>query len=175
MLRAVLPRLFPDGEVQFRYIPFQGKQDLERQLVRRLRGYANPKARFVIIRDQDANPNCKEIKRRLVDLCIQAGKPDALVRIACKEVESFYLADLNAVELGLDIKGLAKQQQSKKFRAPDYLGSPAKELGTLTHGKYQKVGGSRQIGKYLDIANVRSESFRQLITGICRLATFENT
>lgn len=174
MLRGLLPRLFPDGEVQFRYIPFQGKQDLERQLVRRLRGYANPDAKFVIIRDQDVNPNCKEIKQRLADLCNQAGKPEALVRIACKEVESFYLADLSAVELGLEIKGLSKQQQSKKFRAPDYLGSPAKELTALTNGKYQKVGGSRQIGKYLDIGNVRSESFRQLISGIRKLATFEN-
>lgn len=173
MLRGLLPRMFPGTGIQFRFIPFQGKQDLEKQLVRRLRGYVNPRARFVVIRDQDAHPDCKAVKKSLVDLCVQAGKPDALVRIACREVETFFLADLNAVELGLEIQGLSKRQQSKKFRSPDYLGSPSKELATLTHGRYQKVGGSRQIGKHLDIANVRSESFMQLVTGIRRLAIFD--
>ncbi len=173
MLRGLLPRMFPDTSIRFRFIPFQGKQDLEKQLVRRLRGYVNPHARFVVIRDQDAHPDCKVVKKSLVDLCVLAGKPDALVRIACREVEAFFLADLKAVELGLDLHGLTKHQQSKKFRSPDYLGSPAKELATLTRGKYQKVGGSRQIGKYLDTSNARSESFKQLVTGIRRLAIFD--
>ena len=111
-----------------------------------------------------------EIKSKLVDLCIQAGKPGALVRIACRELESFYLADLLAVELGLGISGLAKLQLGKKFRSPDYLGAPSRELTTLTRGKYQKVGGSRSIGKHMQLNNERSDSFRNLISGIRRLA-----
>lgn len=170
MLEGVLHRLLPEGEFVFKYIVFQGKQDLEKQLFRKLRGYCNTDARFVVLRDQDANPNCVEIKSKLVDLCIQAGKPGALVRIACRELESFYLADLLAVELGLGISGLAKLQLGKKFRSPDYLGAPSRELTTLTRGKYQKVGGSRSIGKHMQLNNERSDSFRNLISGIRRLA-----
>lgn len=170
MLEGVLPRLLPEVEFVFKYIVFQGKQDLEKQLLRKLRGYCNTEARFIVLRDQDSNPNCVEVKRKLVDLCVKAGKPEALVRIACRELESFYLADLLAVELGLGMSGLAKLQLGKKFRSPDYLGAPSRELATLTKGKYQKVGGSRSIGKHIQLDNQRSDSFRNLISGICRLA-----
>ena len=167
MLEGLLPRLLP-VEVVLRYIPFEGKQDLEKQLVRRLRGYRNPDARFIVVRDQDSNPDCKAVKARLVALCVQAGKPNALVRIACRELESFYLADLAAVERGLGVVGIAKLQGKVKFRSPDYLGSPSKELAVLTQGRYQKVGGSRAIGVYLDLNNHRSDSFRNLVQGIRR-------
>ncbi len=169
MLEGMLPRLLPVDKFVFKFIVFQGKQDLEKQLSRKLRGYCNIDARFVVLRDQDSNPNCLEVKKKLVNLCVQAGKPEALVRIACRELESFYLADLLAVELGLGLPGLAKLQLRKKFRSPDYLGSPSRELATLTKGKYQKVGGSRSIGKHMQIDNERSDSFRSLISGIRRL------
>jgi len=170
MLEGVLPRLLPLGEFVFRYIVFQGKQDLEKQLQRKLKGYFNPAARFLVIRDQDSHPNCVDVKARLVDLCTQAGKPHALVRIACRELEAFYLAYLQAVERGLGVHGLAKHQLTKKFRSPDYLGSPSKELSILTKGKYQKVGGSRSIGVHLQLDNARSDSFRNLVAGVRRLA-----
>ncbi len=149
-----------------RFIPFQGKQDLEKQLVRRIRGYQNPEARFLVLRDQDSNPDCTAVKARLTALCHEAGRSDTVVRIACRELETFYLADLAAVEKGLDLKGLAKHQGSRKFRSPDHLGSPAKELTTLTKGYYQKIGGSRAIGPCLDPSNTRSDSFRNLVAGI---------
>ena len=168
MLEGLLPRLLP-ADVVLRYIPFEGKQDLEKQLVRRLRGYRNPDARFIVIRDQDSNPDCKVVKARLTALCSLAGKPNALVRIACRELENFYLADLAAVERGIGIAGIAKLQAKVKFRRPDYLGSPSRELTLLTKGRYQKVGGSRAIGVHLDLNNRRSDSFRNLVQGIQRL------
>jgi hypothetical protein len=167
MLEGLLPRLLP-GDVETRFIVFEGKQDLEKQLVRKVRGYRNREARFIVLRDQDSNPDCIAVKTKLKGLCAEAGSPDALVRIACRELESFYLADLAAVEQGLGLTRLAWQQGNKKLRSPDYLGSPAKELKILTKGRYQKVGGSRAIGPWLDIANTRSDSFRNLVTGISR-------
>ncbi|TAL77574.1 MAG: DUF4276 family protein [Burkholderiaceae bacterium] len=169
MLEGLLPKLLPTGGIIFRYIKFEGKQDLEKQLSSKLRGYKNPSARFVVIRDQDSHPDCKAVKARLVDLCTQAGKPDTMVRIACTELESFYLADLAAVERGLEITGLTKFQENRKFRSPDHLGSPSKELSTLTKGRYQKVSGSRAISVHLDLENTRSDSFRNLVAGIRRL------
>ena len=37
MLEGLLPRLMPEG-IHLRCIPFQGKQDLEKQMVKRMRG-----------------------------------------------------------------------------------------------------------------------------------------
>ena len=168
MLEGVLPKVLPPG-ITPRYIVFEGKQDLEKQLVRKIRGYRNPDARFVVMRDQDVNPDCMAVKTKLSDLCHQAGNSTALIRIACRELESFYLGDLAAVERGLDITGLVRHQPNKSFREPDRLGSPSKELKTLTKGMYQKVSGSRSIGPHLDLDNNRSTSFRNLVIGIRRV------
>lgn len=169
MLESLLPRiLHPD--VRPRFIPFEGKQDLEKQLLKRLRGYVNPQARFIVLRDQDNAPDCMAVKANLAERCQQAGQAGkTLVRIACTELESFYLADLHAVEQGLAIQKLASQQGSAKFRSPDRLGNPSKELENLTKGEYQKVSGSRVIGKFLDPENERSPSFKNLIKGIRRM------
>jgi hypothetical protein len=152
-----------------RFIPFNGKQDMERKLVRKLQSYRMPDARFVVMRDQDAEPDCTKIKRRLADLCKKAGRPSTLVRIACKELESFYLADLQAVEQGLGVSGIAKRQQESKYRDPDQVVSPKQELRRLTKDVYQPRSGSRAIGPHLDPANKRSRSFRNLVLGIRRL------
>ena len=169
MLETLLPRVLkPD--TQFRCIPFEGKQDLEKQMVRKIRAYQNAQARFIVLRDQDSHPDCRVVKRKLLDLCESTGKASqCLVRIACRELEAFYLADLQAVENALEIKGLVKHQQTKKFRAPDGLGSPSRELRTLTDSRYEKVAGSRAIGKHLLLDNTRSPSFHHLITAIQRL------
>lgn len=169
MLESLLPRIL-NPTIKARFIPFEGKQDMDKQMIKRLRGYVNPEARFVVLRDQDSAPDCKEVKAKLVKSCQQAGRTaKSLVRIACRELESFYLADLNAVEQGLQIKNLSKLQASAKFRDPDHLGGPSKELAALTKGAYQKVSGSRAIGRHIDPANTRSSSFKNLIQGIRRM------
>lgn len=169
MLESLLPRiLHPD--IRTRFIAFDGKQDLARQMLKRLRGYVNPQARFIILRDQDSAPDCVALKAKLTKHCQQAGQAEkTLVRIACKELETYYLADLPAVEQALNLDKIAQLQGSSKFRSPDRLGNPSKELETLTKGAYQKVGGSREIGKYLDTGNERSPSFKNLVKGIRRM------
>lgn len=169
MLEALLPRMLAP-EITPRYIPFEGKQDLEKRMVLKMKRYINPHARFIVMRDQDNAPDCHVTKRALLERCAEAGRQGvSLVRIACRELENFYLADLAAVESALGIKGLAKQQGSAKFRNPDYLQNSSKELIELTKRTYQKVDGSRSIGQYLDISNERSVSFKNLIVGIKRM------
>jgi hypothetical protein len=169
MLESLLPRiLHPD--ISPRLIRFEGKQDLERQMCKRLRGYVNPHARFIVLRDQDNAPDCVALKVQLIERCRQSGRHDkTLVRIACTELETYYLADLSAVERGLDVDNLIQLQPTAKFRSPDRLGNPSKELAAMTKGVYQKVNGSREIGKYLDAANERSSSFKNLVKGIRRM------
>ena len=164
MLEGVLPRLIP-SYVVVHYVVFQGKSDLEKQLLRKLRFWQRPDSVFVVMRDQDSG-DCRVIKRRLSELCQQAGRAEALVRVACHELESFYLGDLAAVERGLGIRGLAAKQGQSRYRTPDKLGSPSEELKKLTNGKYQKVAGSRAIGGHLNLEKNSSHSFTVLLSGI---------
>ncbi len=169
LLETLLPRLLQD-DISFRLITFEGKQDLQRQMMRKIRGYANPRVRFIILQDQDSFPDCRVLRARLVELCAQSGRlADCLVRIACKELETYYLADLAAVERALAITGLSSKQGIEKFRTPDRLGNPSKELKSLTRDRYEKVAGSRKMGQHLDLQNERSPSFRNLISGIRRM------
>lgn len=169
MLESLLPRML-DSSIEFKLLAFEGKQDLEKQMVRKIRSYLNPQARFIVMRDQDAMPDCVVIKNALLARCAEAGRQGvSLVRIACRELESFYLADLAAVEVGLGIRGLVKLQGTVKFRSPDELQKPSKELSILTKKKYEKVSGSRLIGEHLDVESERSISFKNLVAGIRRM------
>lgn len=171
MLESVLPRML-HKDLNFRCIPFEGKQDLEKQMMRKIRAYQNNHARFIVLRDQDSHPNCAAVKSALLKLCIESGKgSQCLVRIACRELEAFYLADLQAVEQALEMDGLTQHQEKRKFRAPDDLGNPSRELKTLTKNRYEKVSGSRAIGSHLQLDNPRSPSFFNLIAAIRRLET----
>lgn len=168
LLDTLLPRLLPPDAFSFHCIPFEGKRDLQKRVPVRLRAWQKQDT-FVVLHDQDSG-NCNTLKTRLAGLCAKAGKPDTLVRIACRELESWYLADLHAVEKGLEIKGLAKHKDAAEYRDPDSQQNPAKILQQLTSNKYQKLAGSRAIGPYLDLNNTRSASFRNFITGVRRIA-----
>lgn len=126
MLLGLLPRVL-DPQVQPRLMVFEGKQDLEKQMVKRMRGYVNPLARFIVLRDQDSTPDCKVVKAKLLGLCSQAGRQAvSLVRIACHELESFYLADLRAVETALGLTGLVRHQNTARFRTADRVAGKVK-------------------------------------------------
>ena len=128
MLEGLLPRIL-DAQIRLRYIPFEGKQDLEKQLARRIRGYQNPQARFIVLRDQDSQPDCYVLKQSLVEKCRESGKLEStLVRLACRELETFYLADLTAVESGLKLAGLQKQQRKKNSASQTFSARQAWNL-----------------------------------------------
>lgn len=166
MLESLLPRLL-NTDTNYRFITFEGKQDLKKQLERKIRGYQNNHARFIILRDQDSHPSCMDIKQCLIELCSKSGKGSKCkIRIACRELEAFYLADLQAVGTALNINGLTRHQSNRKFRSPDQLENPSFGLKKLTNNVYEKVSGSRAIGQHLNIENVRSPSFRNFMNAI---------
>ena len=166
MLDGLLPKILPDN-VYHQCVPFEGKQDLEKRLPIRLRAWQKPNTKFIVMRDQD-NGNCLLIKQNLMQKCANAGKPETLVRIACRELESFYLGDLKAVSKALGIGKLDRQQEKSKYRDPDRIQNPSAELKRLVP-QYQKIAGSRAIGPLLDLENNKSKSFNMLLGGIYRL------
>jgi len=96
-------------------------------MVRKIRGYRVPDSSFVILRDQDQT-NCRETKQILMEKCVLTGKNSILVRIACRELESWYLADLVAVEKGLGAKNLSLSQNKNPYRNPDDISTPSNLL-----------------------------------------------
>jgi len=172
MLNGLLPRLLPKA-IKTYIIAFEGKSDLENQLPVKLRGWRIPDSEFIVIRDQDSG-NCVNVKNKLASICMDAGKTNTLVRIACHELESWYLGDLLAVELGLQIPDLSSHQNKAKYRRPDALNNAKDELIHLTKSRYQEVGGSRSIGHHLrlDSSNA-SQSFQILLSGIRRVARIQ--
>jgi hypothetical protein len=74
-----------------------------------------------------------------------------------------------AVETAFNLKGLAKQQNQKKFRDPDRLANASEELGKLVKD-YEKRSGARAIAPSLDLNSNRSHSFQVFISGVQKLA-----
>lgn len=167
-LEGLLPRVLPDG-VHPVLVPHEGKSDLERSIPRKLRGWKSPDTRFIVVRDQDSG-SCKAIKQRLVELAAEGQRPDTLVRIACHELEAWFLGDLVAVAAAYERPTLARQQGAGKLAEPDRLGSPSRELAELVPG-YQKVGGARRIAEHFDPKRCRSESFQVFLSGVLRVAS----
>ena len=91
-LEAWVPTLLPPG-VQSHFIVFEGKQDMERRMALKLRHWMQPDSRFIVLRDQDS-ADCTDVKAALLARCTESGRAaDCIVRIACHELESFFLGD----------------------------------------------------------------------------------
>lgn len=159
MLETLLARLMP--ELPFLCIDFQGKQQFEKELPKRLRAWNVPGDRFIAVRDQDSD-DCLVLKNRIRRLCQDAHKPDVIVRIACRELESWYLGEFAAVEAAMNTTGLVGLENKARYRDPDSIVNPATELEQLTDGQYQKIDGSRRIARFLDPMQNRSASFQVL-------------
>ncbi|MFT4555162.1 MAG: hypothetical protein ACI8P0_000034 [Planctomycetaceae bacterium] len=173
MLKGLLPQILPDT-IQTQYVVFEGKQHLDKELVRRLRGWKRPNSSFVVLRDQDAG-DCLVIKDSLLGKCQEAGHSEAVVRIACRELEAWYLGDLAAVETALHIQGLTKNQKKAGYRNPDKVVNPSSELRKLTRDRYQKVAGSRAIGPELNVDRNLSRSFQVFVAAIKSLFEVDGT
>ena len=166
LLDQLLPRLFPD--LEFLCVPHEGKSDLEASLVRKLRGWRTPGVRFVVMRDQNGG-DCHAVKDRLSELCQQARRPDALVRVVCRELEAWYVGDVDALTAAFprSASRIRQEMARKRFRNPDAVVQPARALGKLIPG-FQKRSAASAIGALLSHQN-GSRSYQVFLEGVGRL------
>lgn len=165
-----LPRLFP-GWVKgqhFQCIPHEGKSDLDSSIPRKLAAWRIPGDRFVIVRDND-NANCIDLKARLRALCVQAGRPETLIRLVCQELESWYLGDLAALAAAFDQAKADTPAHRKRFTQPDVWQKPSVELKRLVPA-FQKNSGARAMAQHLKPENNQSTSLQVFVTGVRRMA-----
>lgn len=164
VLDILLPQILP-SDVVFKTIPHSGKSDLKRSIPRKLKAWRQPDTKFVILQDQDS-ADCVQLKQEILELTRSSGR-EVLVRIVCKELESWYFGDLDAVSraYGKDITGLLSKA---RFRVPDQIENPKAELRKI-FPKRQQLDGARRIAINMEIEKNTSESFSFFISGVKRL------
>jgi hypothetical protein len=166
LLEGLLPRLLPQvpKEISVHYLVFEGKQDLDKQLVRKLRGWLLPESAFVVLRDQDA-ALCTDVRESLTTLVAQSSRERTLVRVACRELESWVLGDWQAVATAYDKPHLSGLSMKANYRDPDQLVRPVEYLRRHLP-EYQKRDGARRVGTLLDPSRNQSTSFRVFCSGV---------
>ena len=162
LLVGLLPRLYPD--MIFMYLAHEGKSDLEKSIPRKLRAWREPGVRFVILRDNDGD-DCVRLKRRLVQSCQQAGRPDTVVRIVCQELEAWYLGEPDALADAFGNERLRGIGRQARFRDPDTVQQPSEAIRRLVPG-FQKVSGARTMASFLSREGNRSKSFQVFLSGL---------
>ena len=155
MLQGILPKLLPE-HVTPRFILFEGKQDLEKSIPRKLRAWREPGARFVVVRDNDGG-DCHVLKQRLVTLCNDTKRSDVLVRIACQELEAWYFGEPAAMAQAFGRAQLSEIGNKSRYRDPDMIQQPSREIAKLIP-EFQKVSGARRMAAHL---SPKRESFSQ--------------
>ncbi len=165
LLEGLLPRLYPS--LIFQCVAHEGKQDLEKSVPRKLRAWREPGVRFLVVRDNDGE-DCVALKRRLAALCEDAGRGDSVVRIACQEIEAWYLGDSDALADAYANEKLRGVGRRARFRNPDAVQHPSAALRRLAP-EFQKVDGARRMAARLTREGNRSASFHALLNGIEKL------
>lgn len=167
-LSAVLPKILPEGfglNINCFVRPHQGKNDLKKSIPKKVRALSHYQieSKVVILIDQDSS-DCKTLKSEIVDLCQSAGNCPALVRIVCRELEAWYLGDMQAIGLAFPAFNPARHQGKQKFRNPDACNA-ADELRKIIPG-FGKMAAARTIPEHMTLESNRSQSFNQFLTGL---------
>jgi len=170
-LDGFLPRLLPD-DCLFQVIPHRGKQDLERSLRTKLPAWREPHldVRFLVLRDQDSEADCRRLKRRLTAICDEVGFPDTTVRIVCRELEGWYLGDRAAIDAAYGSR-LARSRHRELRKIPDDIHAPSRLLRDLVPG-FRKRDGARRLADSMapDPGANGNRSFGAFVTVIRALA-----
>ena len=163
LLNVLLRRLFPG--LAFRCIEHEGKRDLEKNVPRKLRAWREPGVRFVVMRDQNS-ADCHVVKARLKTRCSEGGHADALVRVVCRELEAWYLGDVESLAGAFPRSAgrLRRELGKSRYRDPDAVVAPSKVLEGLIP-EFTKRQGARAMGGKLTREN-RSRSYHVFLEGV---------
>ena len=162
---SFLPRALPG--LDFLCVKHEGKQDLEKSIPRKLRAWSG--VHFVVVRDNDG-ADCHKLKSRLQELCCKSGHPETLIRLACQELESWYLGAIDALSAAYSRPELSGLGRKAKYRNPDDFGSPSVELSRLIP-EFSKIEGARRMGQQMPTTESgnRSRSFQVFMQGVRKI------
>lgn len=176
-LNSLVPKIVGDN-VTFAIHPFNGKDDLLRNLLNRLKGYRPwipEDYRIVVLIDED-RADCIELKGRLEKSAIDAGFITkttrgediyhVLNRIAVEELEAWFFGDVQAIVMAYPRvpKSLGSRE---KYRNPDAIAGGTWETleRVLQRAGYYaagmpKIEVARNISQHMIPENNKSKSFQ---------------
>ena len=162
LLEELLPRLFP--ALPFKCVPHEGKTDLEKSVPHKLRAWREPGVRFAVVRDNDGK-DCRALKAALRHLCHAGRRDDVLIRIACQELEAWYLGEPDALADAFGDEALRAIGWRARFRDPDAVLRPSEAVEQLVP-EFQKVSGARRMAQHLSRERNTSASFQAFAAGV---------
>ena len=169
VLKVLLPKILPAQWQLYQNVflrVHEGKSDLQRSIPRKIRTYAHmphPVA-VIVLHDQDAG-DCRELKNHLLDLCQQPGvNVPYLIRIVCRELEAWYLGDMEAIERAYPHFRANRYKNKAKFRNPDSCN--AKDELRKILPELQQIGSAQAIAPHLNTSANSSDSFKQFVQGL---------
>jgi len=174
---ALLPRMLPE-DAYFRVYPHQGKQDLKNALKTSLPTISKiPGSKVLITIDQDSE-ECVDVKSNLQEIIDGNCHCDYLIRIVCKELESWFLGDLEAIALAYPRFKPEQYQNKAEIRNVDRITTPNKYLLRAIPEYAQmdtlpKLTVAESISPFLDLSRNRSTSFNNTISAIKTLVRVE--
>lgn len=171
VLKNILPKILPPGyQLDRNYFlrPHSGKSDLQKSIPQKMKAFSHfhEPVLIVILHDQH-QADCFGLKQKLVRLCEDNGSCSFLVRIVCRELESWYLGDMAAIEAAYPQVKAKKYKGKARFRDPDRC-SAAHEMEKILPA-FQKIAASRKISQYMSVNENRSRSFNHFISGLIRV------
>jgi hypothetical protein len=170
----ILPKILPE-KVFFSIYKHQGKYDLEQAITRTIPSISKiPGSKILIVRDQD-NENCETTKKHLVDLLNDCCHCKYFVRIVCRELESWFLGDLAAIEKAYKRFKATKYLNNAKLRNVDRMVTPHKYLLEIIpefseKETLPKIETALKIAPFMNLKNNKSKSFNHTIDAIKKLA-----
>ncbi len=183
-LRNIIPKILGDAAA-YDIHPHQGKPHLLRKLPDRLKGYKKwiPQDWYIVVLVDADDEDCRDLKARLEDAARQAGfatksTPDqsghftVLNRVAMKEIEAWFLGDVEAIHAAYP---RVRQTLAKKaaYRDPDSIAGGTcealeRELQRVGYhrGGLDKITAAREISKHMQPERNRSRSFQVFCEGL---------
>jgi hypothetical protein len=171
---VILPKILQE-QVLFRIYPHQGKQDLEKALRNTIPTISKiPGSKILITRDQD-DADCKKVKSELNDIIKDNCHCDYSVRIVCRELESWFIGDLKAIESAFPRFRASQFEHKSRYRDVDNITKPSAELLKLIpeYSKRKflpKLEISEKIAEYMNPESNKSKSFINTIAAIKKMA-----
>jgi len=168
-LENLLPRILPESiKLNEHYFlrSHEGKSDLRKSIPLKIRAYNNLNIPIgiIILQDQDSN-DCVLLKKELQSLCCSSkSNVKCLIRIVCRELESWYLGDMNAIQNAYPQFNSRKYRNKAKYRNPDNVNASIEMKKIIP--LFQKVEGARRISPFIDFDNNKSTSYRHFVLGL---------
>ncbi len=173
VLKNILPLILPpEYQYNINYFlrPHQGKAELQKSIPHKMKYFSHyyEPVMVIILHDQDSN-DCFQLKKELTELCENRGKCKVLIRIVCRELESWYFGDMDAIEAAYPDKFNANKYKNKaKYRNPDLLNNAAEEMSKILP-TFQKLNASKNISKHLKLEQNTSPSLRNFVSGLKKI------